>query len=373
VGRRIEATAIHNNIRAARAACGLSQQQLAQRAGLTRQAVVAIEAGHYTPNTAVALRLAQALACRVEDLFLLPEQLVERRAVIAGGRCAPGTRVVVGAVGERLVAHPLEGGRLFAPADGVALSPAADVRLFIPPELAERTAFLVGCDPSLGVLAAAVSRRSSEARLVWLPGSSQAALNALRRSTVHVAGIHLRDAKSREFNLAQANKALAATGGVVVSYAEWEQGFIVRRGNPKKLRSVADLARTGVRLVNREPGSGSRALLDQLLDDAGIDAGSVHGYAHVVGSHMAVARAVADGMADVGIGLRAVARAECGFVPLTDARFDFLIPDEHLDHPAIKALLDVLQTASLRAELAALPGYDVSQTGATRARIAAAS
>ncbi len=373
MGRRIETAAIHNNVRAARVACGLSQRQLAQRAGLTRQAVVAIEAGHYTPNTAVALRLAQALACRVEELFRLPEQLVERRAVIADGRCAPGTRVVVGAVGDRLVAHPLEGGRLFSPADGVALSPAADVRLFISPELAERTAFLVGCDPSLGVLASWVSRRSPEARLVWLPGSSQAALNALRRSTVHVAGIHLRDAKTGKFNVAQANRALAATGGVVVSYAAWEQGFIVQRGNPKKLRSVADLARPGVRLVNREPGSGSRALLDQLLADAAIDPTSIEGYRHRVGSHMAVARAVAEGAADVGIGLRAVARAECGFVPLTDAHFDLLIPDEHLEHPAIKALLDVMQTASLRAELAALPGYDVSETGATRLRIAAAS
>ena len=373
MGRRIEAAEIHNTIRAARVASGLSQSRLAQRAGVTRQAVVAIEAGRYTPNTAVALRLAQALARRVEDLFLLPEQLVERRAVIAGGRCAPGTRVVVGAVGERLVAHPLEGGRLFAPADGVALSPAAAVKLFVAPELAERTAFLVGCDPSLGVLASWVSRRCPESRLVWLPGSSQAALNALRRSTVHIAGIHLRDAKTGEFNVGHARRALAATGGVVVSYAAWEQGFIVQRGNPKKLRSVADLAHPGVRLVNREPGSGSRALLDQLLGDAGVDAQSVRGYAHVVGSHMAVARAVADGLADVGIGLRAVARAECGFVPLTDARFDLLIPDEHLDHPAIKALLDVLHTAPLRAELAALPGYDVSETGATRARIAAAS
>jgi putative molybdopterin biosynthesis protein len=372
LGRGIADTAVDNNVRSARLAHGLSQQQLARRAGLTRQAVVAIEAGHYTPNTAVALRLAQALACRVEDLFLLPEQIIEHRALVAGGRCAPGTRVVVGAVGDRLIAHPLSGGRLFSPADGVALSAAADVRMFIPSEMAARTAFLVGCDPSLGVLAAAVSRRSPEARLVWLPGSSQSALNALRRSTVHVAGIHLRDPRTGEFNDAAARRALAATGGMVVSYAGWEQGFIVRRGNPKKLRSVADLAGPRIRLVNREPGSGSRALLDQLLADAGIEGGSVPGYRHAVGSHMAVARAVADGAADVGIGLRAVARAECGFVPLTNARFDLLIPDQHLDHPAIKSLLDVLQSAALRAELAALPGYDVSETGATRARIAAA-
>jgi len=373
LGRRIEAAAIHNNVRAARAARGLSQQHLARRAGLTRQAVVAIEAGHYTPNTAVALRLAQALACRVEDLFLLPEQLIERPAVVVGGRCSPGTRVVVGTVGDRLVAHPLEGGGLFAPADGVTLPSPSDVRLFVPPEVADRTAFLVGCDPSLGLLASWVSRRSSDARLVWLPGSSQVALDSLRRSTVHVAGIHLRDARTGEFNVAQARRALARTGGIVVSYAGWEQGFIVKRGNPKKLGSVADLARPGVRLVNREPGSGSRALLDQLLAGACIPTEAILGYEHVVGSHHAVARAVADGVADLGVGLRAVARAECGFVPLADARFDFIIPNHHLDHPAIKVLLDVMQSASLRADLAALPGYDVSETGAARMRVAAAS
>jgi putative molybdopterin biosynthesis protein len=368
MGRRTGSSELRSNVRAVRIAKGLSQHHLADRAGLTRQAIVAIEGGQYTPNTAVAIRIAQALDSRVEDLFTLPELPVERRAVLAGGRCPAGTRVVVGTVGDRLVAHPLDGGRLFNPADGVTVSAAPDVRLFIPPEQAERTAFLVGCDPSLGLLASWVSRRSSDARLVWLPGSSQVALDALRRLTVHVAGIHLRDAKTGEFNVGQARRALAKTGGVVVSYAGWEQGFIVQRGNPKKLGSVDDLVRPGVRLVNREHGSGSRALLDQLLGGACIEPTTVFGYDHVVGSHHAVARAVAGGGADLGIGLRAVAKAECGFVPLADARFDFIIPGEHLDHPAIKVLLDVMQSASLRTELSALPGYDVSDTGTTRAR-----
>jgi molybdate-binding protein/DNA-binding XRE family transcriptional regulator len=370
MGRRTEAAELQSNVRAARTARGLSQQHLAGLAGLTRQTIVAIETGRYTPNTAVALRLAQALACRVEDLFLLPERLVQRRAALAGGRCDTGARVVVANVGDRLVAHQLKGDRLFAPADGVALNSAPDVRLFITPEQAERTAFLVGCDPSLGMLATWVSRRAGDARLVWLPGSSQAALDALRHSTAHVAGIHLRDPKTGEFNVPQARRALAKGGGLVVSYAGWEQGFIVQRGNPKKLGSVDCLARPGVRLVNREPGSGSRTLLDQLLGGACIRPETIAGYDRVVSSHMAVARAVADGAADLGIGLRAVASsAGVDFVPLADARFDFLIPSEHLDHPAIRVLLDVMQSASLRAELSALPGYSVSETGTARVRV----
>jgi molybdate-binding protein/DNA-binding XRE family transcriptional regulator len=368
MGRRTEAAELQSNVRAVRVAKGWSQHHLAELAGLTRQTIVAIETGRYTPNTAVALRLAQALACRVEDLFLLPERLVQRRAVLAGGRCNAGARVVVATVGDRFVAHQLKG--LFAPADGVALNSAPDVQLFITPEQAERTAFLVGCDPSLGMLATWVSRRAGDARLVWLPGSSQAALDALRHSTAHVAGIHLRDPKTGEFNVPQARRALAKGGGLVVSYAGWEQGFIVQRGNPKKLGSVGDLARRGVRLINREPGSGSRALLDQLLAGACIRPESIAGYDRVVSSHMAVARAVADGAADLGIGLRAVASAVgADFVPLADARFDFLIPSEHLDHPAIRVLLDVMQSASLRAELSALPGYSVSETGTARERV----
>lgn len=371
MGRRTETGTLLNDVRAARLARGLAQQALAERAGITRQAVVAIEGGQYTPNTAVALRLAQALACRVEDLFALPELPVERKAEPAAGRLAPGSRVVVAEVGERLVAHQLGGSQLFAPADGVALSAGADVRLFIDPEEAARTGFLVGCDPSLGILASWVSRRSPSARLLWIPGSSQAALDALRHSTAHVAGIHLRDGKTGEFNVAAARRALARQGGVVMSYAGWEQGFIVAHRNPKKLGSVADLARPGVRIVNREAGSGSRILLDQLLGGACIPGKAVLGYGNIVGSHMAVARAVAGGAADVGIGLRAVTRGACEFIPLADARFDLLIPGQHLDHPAVKALIDVLNSSSFRAELSALPGYDVSDTGTTRARFTA--
>jgi molybdate-binding protein/DNA-binding XRE family transcriptional regulator len=373
MGRRVTATELESNVRAARVAAGLSQQALAERAGLTRQAVNAIEAGRYTPNTVVAIRLAQALACRVEDLFRVPEALPSRSAALATGACRPGDRVVVGRVGEKLVAHGLTRKRAapdgFAAADGIVRG-ESDIQLFIPPDEVERTAFLVGCDPSLGMLASWVSRRARDARLVWVPGSSQDALDALRHSTAHIAGIHLRDARTGEFNLAHAERALAHRGGIVMSYADWEQGFVVQRGNPKKLGGVDALARRGVRLVNREPGSGSRALLDQMLKSACIAPERVAGYGHVVHSHMAVARAVADGVADLGLGLRAVAAAQdLDFVPVVDVKFDLVIPNEHLDHPAIDALLEVLQSGTLRAELGALPGYGTGQTGEVRRRV----
>jgi molybdate-binding protein len=158
-----------------------------------------------------------------------------------------------------------------------------------------------------------------------------------------------------------------------VNYASWEQGIVVRRGNPKTIREVQDLARGDVAIINRDAGSGSRRLLDQALDDAGIGTADVAGYAREVETHMAVARAVQAGIADAGIALRAVASTfDLDFIPLQEVRFDFVIPAEHLDHPTIRVMLDVLQDRHLNADLAALPGYEVSRTGTTLIELKAA-
>jgi molybdate-binding protein len=185
---------------------------------------------------------------------------------------------------------------------------------------------------------------------------------------------HLPDRASGDFNVAQARRVLARTGGLVVTYASWEQGFVVPPGNPKGLRGVADLARPEVRLVNRELGSGSRALIDELLAGARVPPSALSGYDRVVTSHLAVARAVGSGAADVGIGLRALAHA-CGldFVPLADVRFDLVIPRDHLEHPAVAVLLEVLQSRALRTELAALPGYSVGRMGTALADLPSAA
>jgi putative molybdopterin biosynthesis protein len=367
-------SALTNRVQAVRVSFGLSQQQLGERAGLTRQAINAIEANRYTPNTIVSIRLAHALGLRVEELFRVEEALASVEMPSAGDVHRPGDRLVMGRVGARIVSHGLSGehgiAEGFTGADGVA-GERCEVRMFIPRDELERTAFLVGCDPSLGMLASVVTRRARNARLVWIPGSSKDALDALRRSTAHVAGIHLRDARSGDYNVIPGRKALAG-GGIIVSYAHWQQGFVVQPGNPKGLKGVQTLLKRGVRIVNREPGSGSRALLDQWLAAAEIPTDRIVGYDHTVKSHMAVAREVANGVADVGIGLHAIARTlDLDFLPIDDVKFDLLIPNEHSDHPVIEVLLDVLRSGAMRAELAALPGYDSSQTGSVRSRFSA--
>lgn len=411
MGRRVASAPLESKVRAQRLRAGLSQGELAVRAGLTRQAVGAIESERYVPNTTVALRLARVLGCRVEELFALADALVEREVDVVSrvhlgvgashqaehGHYTkssaewPARTVVVRARG-RWLAHPLtarhglqEG---FTGADallsaGWGTGPRRNgqarrtARLLLDEDRLVRTALLLGCDPSLGILTAHLGRMApgeAAGRVVWLQAGSQQALDAIAGGTTHLAGSHLHDPATGDFNLSQARRALAATGGLVVAFARWEQGLVVHRGNPHGLHSAADLAREGVRLINREPGTGSRTLLDTLLGHAGVPVAAVAGYDRTVSSHFEVACVVASGGADAGIALPAAAEAYgLDFVPLAAARFDLIIPADFLDHPAVALLLEALQSRALRAELRALPGYDVEDMGTVRMEVPSAA
>jgi putative molybdopterin biosynthesis protein len=370
MGRRVRVPALTGRVRPARLALGLSQGQLAERVGLTRQAISSIESGQYVPNTAVALALARALRCSVEDLFALPEGSSVPRIELVGESRDDARRLAVANVGGRWVGYPLEGAQAiqqgFISAD-VLLPPrgtSGDARYLTGADRLERNALLLGCDPSLGILCGHLSSQSADARLLWLSAASQAALNAVAAGEAHLAGTHLPDPDSPTFNLFHARRALSRTGGVVVEFARWEEGLVVLPGNPKDLRRVEDLVRPDVRVVNREMGSGSRALFDEMLQRSGIPGDAIAGYHRLVGSHMAAAAAVASGAADAAIALRASALSVgMDFVPLEQMRFDFVIPRPHMSHPTVARLLDALQSASLRAELEALPGYDVAGMG----------
>src|SRR6185295_16856791 len=133
-------------------------------------------------------------------------------------------------------------------------------------------------------------------------------------------------------------------------FASWEAGFLVRKGNPKRIRGARDLARRGVRLVNREAGAGARLLLDQRLKAAGVPLRSLSGYGDVVGSHLEVGRRVAEGGADAGVGVGAIARLlGLGFVPLQTERYDLVIPTPLVEgHPGVARLLDALVSREVR-------------------------
>lgn len=372
-------------VREARLAHGWSQAQLAKQTGLARQAISAIEAGSYVPNTLVALALARALGSTVETLFDVVAEDQPQRIRLVSSAAADERRLAVARVRGKWIGYPLRpdhevdqglfgASGLLLGSGGLRAGEQVDANLLVPREVAERTVLLLGCDPGLGLLAGHLSSQQPDVRLVWLSMGSEAALSALRDGVAHVAGSHLHDPDTGVYNLPYARRALAATGGLILSFACWEQGLVVGHGNPKAISGVEDLARPDVRLINRETGAGSRALLDELLQHAGVPSAHVSGYDRVARSHQAVGMTVASGGADAGIALRSTARSlDLGFVPLVEARFDLVVPSDQLELPGIQALLHLLQTRALRADVRALAGYDADNMGTVLERVPAAA
>jgi putative molybdopterin biosynthesis protein len=158
----------------------------------------------------------------------------------------------------------------------------------------------------------------------------------------------------------------------VIGFSVMEEGLMVAPANPHGIRSVAELAREGVRMVNREEGAALRVLLDDHLTKGDIPPTAVRCYNQEVRTHNEGAQMVAYGAADAALGLCSVASAfGLGFVPMAEVRCDLVIPRDMLDHPTVQVILDVLQSRSLREEIASLPGYGASQTGRTIAEVGA--
>jgi putative molybdopterin biosynthesis protein len=380
------ASPVENRIRSRRQAAGLSQQELARRCGMTRQAVNAIEAGHYIPSTLVALRLAMTLGCRVEELFRLTDDRTRVEAEWVGEASsaqASHTRIQLARVGDRLLARPLTGAAAFTAADGLTIPaqrasrakkvtrPWVTIDLWVDAELADRTAVVLGCDPALALLAAHLARRYPAFRLIWVHSSSLAALRLLGRRQAHAAGTHLWDPESGEYNVPYVRRELPGRRLVIVTLSEWQQGLIVARGNPKGISGPAELERPDVTMVNRELGAGSRTLLDLWLQGAGVSATRVNGYGREVSGHLEVAEAVAHGLADVGPGIMAVARAlGLDFIPVQEERYDLVIPLEFLNATAVQAVLEIAVSRPFQEELEALGGYDSSRAGTVVAELA---
>ena len=182
---------------------------------------------------------------------------------------------------------------------------------------------------------------------------------------MHIAGSHLKDAESGEFNVPYVRRRFSGEELLVVTFAHWEEGFVVASGNPKGIRKAEDLGRRGIRLVNREAGSGSRALLNRLISEAGLPEERVDGYDRVAFGHLPAAFQIVSGVADVCIATRSAAQTfGLDFIPMQSARYDLVMRKRTGDLPAVKAFLDVLHRATLRRKLEVLAGYDTSQTGA---------
>jgi putative molybdopterin biosynthesis protein len=370
-----------NHLKALRMQKGLSQGELAVRAGITRQAVSSIESNLYLPTTGVALHLASALACRVEDLFNLrtAEDVVEGKLIghlPQSDMKASSIRVKVSTVGSKTVVRPVSGlGEALSftvPADGYVVEAYGQtsgatvrVKLSRDRQAIEQSISVAGCDPAIFLAGEHMRRRKDQTSLVGWTMGSMAALRALQQGEVHVAGMHLFDPTTGESNLPFLRRALKGSNYEVITFATWEEGLLVRTGNPKSIRTVSDIADPLVTLVNREEGAGARLLLDQRLRTAGINSDQVKGYGTIVASHFEVARAIASRQADVGVGIRSAAQLfGLDFVPLQAARYDLVVPKAYLkSHPTLAHLFEALVSRPFRNEIEALGGYDTSETG----------
>jgi putative molybdopterin biosynthesis protein len=291
-------------------------------------------------------------------------------------------RVVVGLVGDRVMATPLSRGAgvisSLVRADGIVRVPrfsegvdagaTVTVHLYRTEEEIARTIVAIGShDLSLDLLAQHLAAAGHGVRLTSANVGSLGGLVALRRGEAHLAGSHLLDPETGEYNTFYVQRYLPGQAVALVALAEREQGWIVSPGNPRGLRDWPDIAGGNVRIVNRQRGAGTRVLLDYELSRLGIGAEDVAGYDREEYTHLAVAAAVASGSADAGLGIRAAARAlNLDFVPLAQERYELVIPEPHYRGELLRPLLALLADAQFRAAVAAMPGYDVSVMGEVR-------
>ncbi len=362
-----------NRVREQRDARGLSQATLASAVGLSRQSIHAIESGRAVPAVDVALRLARALECPVEELFG-PVASEARLTTEAVGQALPG-RVALSHIAGRWLSYSLARDAVTRSADGLAARATRGqvvVEVLRPVVGARNNVVLMGCAPALGLLAERLNAGTGPGRFLWLPGSSTSSLDALGRRQAHLAGVHLVDTKTGEANVPDVRRLSAKRSLVLITLASWQAGLLLPAGNPKGIVRVAQLAQKGLRLASREPGSGARRLLDQELTRAGLARTIALRAPIQAAGHAEVAQAVALGAADVGIATRDAALCfGLDFVPLAEERYDVVVGRDDLDDPRLSRLFDTMSSGPFRSELGSL-GYDVGHCGARVAEILAA-
>ena len=364
-------------LRLARQARGLSQQQLAGVAGVTRQAVSAVESGHSDPSLRVALGLARALGMMVEELFGPGEPGDPVLARPIAPVSAPGSRVALATVGDTFVALPLDAdlaARLgFGAAGGLTVrgggtlgaQGSQGVQVAVRPIGPPRpTVVVAGCDPALPLLETPLALLDPPLAFAWWPCGSAEALRLAAAGLVHAAGVHhVGPGEGGDSPGVPGDDTSGIPGGAeAVGFASWREGLVVRPG--AEVRGLDDVARRGLRLVNREPGAQARTLLDRERLRLGLEPSQLPGYDSLAAGHLQVAAAIVGGLADAGVSSEPAALAYgLDFIPLAEERFDLLLPAKHAASREVQGLLKVLTSPWLLAQLASLPGYDAARCG----------
>jgi putative molybdopterin biosynthesis protein len=286
-------------------------------------------------------------------------------------------RVTLGRIGDRVVAAPLSRGAgvitSLVRADGIVKIPSGvqglqagekvQVQLYRSTAEIDHTILIQGShDLTIDLIAQYLSYRGlrlSSANLGSLGG-----LIALSRGEAHLAGSHLLDPESGQYNIPYIKEYLPNVPVVILALIFRDQGLILPKENPKAIEGLSDLKREDVTFINRQRGAGTRVLLDYHLKGLGISSEKIQGYEREEYTHLAVAAAVASGWADCGLGIHAAASAlGLDFIPLFQERYDLVIPKVHYESPLLIPLLEILKDQDFRQSVDALPGYDTRSMG----------
>lgn len=372
------AATLTNHVRQHREASGMTQSALATAIGISRQSLSSIEAGRATPGVDIALRIAAILNLSIEQLFqtTTDDDSISAEAVgplphHASMNQAASTphRVALAHIQNRWLAYSLAHSSTLHAADGIATLSGQknDKQLKIQPLRAlpesRENLVITGCAGALGLLANQLNARTGAGRFLWFHASSTAALQTLANHQTHIAGVHLVDPTSGEFNTAAVRRHTRNAPVALITLACWQTGIVAPVGNPKTLHAAECLARPDLRIVTREAGAGTQQQLEQIWKSAGKNVASQETTPIQARGHLEVAHAVALGAADAGIASQDAALAYgLHFIPLAHERFDLVMPTTSLQDPRIQRLLNNLTSSAFRLELDAL-GYDTAPSG----------
>lgn len=334
----------NNRVRELRVCAGLSQAELAIRAGISRTAVTAIEGGRLVPSVQAALGIAGALATTVEALFGSSCKPAIRWASPPPSPATPCWRATVG---DAELCYPANAAPMYSPLPDEAANSQAS--------RASETLVLACCDPAVGWLASHFAATTG-LRMLVLPRSSRQSLELLREGLVHVAGLHLATDDQPDQN-SRAATDVAGSGLRMCRVAHWHEGVAMR--GQDRVRSLAGLNSSRLRWVGREAGSGARQCLDRVLENRPSPS-------RIARNHQGVTEAILSGWADAGICVQlAASEAGLNFLPVQREAYDLCYRADFADDRRLKGLLATLRSKTYRQLLASLPGYETAETGLT--------
>lgn len=288
-------------------------------------------------------------------------------------------RMKLGKVEDKLIATPLSRGAgvttSLVKADGITIIPKhiegfeagemIDVELLRDLEEIENTIVSIGShDIIMDLIGTMIHAKYPKMSLSSAHVGSLGGIMAIKRGEAHLAPVHLLDEETGIYNLSYIRRFLGDKEVVLVKGIKRQQGIMVRKGNPKKIKGIEDLTREDVTFVNRQKGSGTRVLLDYKLKQLGIDAAKIVGYDREMTTHMTVASAIISGTADAGIGIKSVANVmELDFIPIGEEEYDFVLEQKFLEQENIKVFLEILQSEEFKQKLLELGGYSLEEPG----------